>query len=802
MPQDKDQSANVTDAKALRAVERAVRSADKAMKQLNRTTVQLEKKLKRLRSAYMQFDKTVKRSVQSQTKAIAVQKKMVVGLRQTTRSLKKQNKELRQTTKESKAAAKATGGLLSSLRSLGSLVGIGGLGFLAVNRIKQTIDKRFNLALTGGAGQLTALRSLTGGRNLTAALDLSARFQAQSDFARFGIGGQGNRGLVAAQRALERVGLDRANEIILAVTKGLEPDRLKQFLTDAEGGNIRRALLNAASGQNIGAVSTALNALDISKGAESGKLDPMLQAATEFAEVGNRLADSFDQVADTVVKDLLPHISKLTDTAADLAAKLGGLSTTDVALGAAALLLGPSILKGGGKLALKGLGKGATRLLPRLLPAGGAGAAGAGGAASVPAAALAIPAALAVGGGLAGDKINRDTIRYMQEAERANGDNALAELARHNKDNAKNRRELLVAKRQRLSFMASQTSSPVVDEDSSFLDRTLRAVGLVPDLPDQSKQLAQIQAQLAAVNAEIAAIDQGTAKNAPIAAKDAKSRPVVKLMEWIKRGANTAKRGVDALGKSLKELEQKALEANLKKLQQQAAKRQQLELTASEQASLTQLARIEFQIAQTSPFGVAASRAGMESLLGRIADEIAALEDYLANIDQSTAQGRIEANKTRGEIAQLRLERKQINRQFLDALKGLAISEALGASGAFKKIILDQNNALAIALEKGIFRDDLPEVTGSIGPSKGLKPRSIKDIIAGNGTGKSVVHQSGGAASKDDAAEQASELAKNARKNAEMMQRLAELLGAMEEPTPPEMMRPTRSGGRTSLGTR
>lgn len=461
-----------------------------------------------------------------------------------------------------------------------------------------------------------------------------------------------------------------------------------------------------------------------------------------------------------------------------------------------------------GKAALRralgrGAGSGAARLLPRLLPAGGAGAAGAGGAAAVPAAALAIPAALAVGGGLAGDKINRDTIRYMQEAERANGDNALAELARHNKDNAKNRRELLIAKRQQLSFMASQTSNPVVDEDSSFLDKTLRAVGLVPHLPDQSRQLAQIQEQMRKVNEEIAAIDAGLAANAPVQGKEPKLRPVVKLMDWIKRGANAAKRGVDALGKSLKELEQKALEANLKKLQQQAAKRQQLELTASEQASLTQLARIEFQIAQTSPFGVAASRAEMESLLGRIADEIAALEDYLANIDQSTAQGRIEANKTRGEIAQLRLERKQINRQFLDALKGLAISEVLGAGGAFRKIILDQNNALAIALEKGIFRDDLPEVTGSIGPSKGLHPRTFKDLLAGDLSGKDTrIVKARRGRKMNTLVEQKREQVITQRNILEQLENELDLLQGLDEPAAPEMMRPTRSGGRTSLGTR
>lgn len=197
--------------------------------------------------------------------------------------------------------------------------------------------------------------------------------------------------------------------------------------------------------------------------ADKGTLDPLLKVATDFADLSNRTADSFDRLTDTVVKDLSPHISALTDVMGDLVQRLGGLSTGQLLGGLAAGYLGLQGTKAIGKAALRralgrGAGGAATRLLPRLLPAGGAGAAGAGSAAAVPAAALAIPAALAVGGGIAGDKINRDTIRLMEQAQRQDADNRLAVVARANRDNAKNRREMLIAKRQQLAFMASQTA--------------------------------------------------------------------------------------------------------------------------------------------------------------------------------------------------------------------------------------------------------------------------------------------------------------------------------------------------------
>lgn len=768
-----------TDSRALKALDKSLRSVQKQMRATKKVAGQLEKKMKRLRMEYQRFDKVARKSVTAQSKAIAKQKQLVVSLRQTTRSLKKQRRELRDTTRDTNKANRATQGFLSSLRSMGTLLGLGGAGYLAVNRIKNVIDKRFSLALTGGAGQISFIKSLTGGRNVTAAIDLAAKFQAQSPHARFGLGDKSLKGLIAAQRAMEPIGFERANELLLEVTKSLEPDRLRSFLKVAETGDIKRALMEAASAQNVGAVTSALNALQVGQLAKDDKLDPLLKSAVEMQEASHRVADTFDRLTDTVAKDLAPHIETLTGLLEKLAEKIGGLSTGELVGGAAALWLGPKVLKGVGR----GIGRGAGRLLPRLLPLGGggagagAGAAGAGGAgilgASVPAAALAIPAVLAVGGGIAGDKINRDTIRLMETAERQNADNRLAIVARANRDNAKTRREELVAKRQQLAFMASQTSTPLVDEDSGWLDKLLVKVGLVASLPDQSRQLAQIQDQYRKVQEEIRLIDEAAAKDG--ATTQTPRSPAVKVFDLIKRGAEAAKAGVAKVTEAMKKLREKAAEARLEELQRQAAERTRLDLSAAEQASITQLRRLEFEVARTTPLGTVGAVNELNALQRALREEMRRLQELLESVDTSTTQGAIESNKIKAQVAQLRIEEKQNAMKLHRALLDSILAEAMGA-GRFRKILVTPDQNLELGLRKNIIKE-MPAFTGSKTPS-GRRPRRI-------------THK------PQEGSEALIDLAQAAKAAAPF---LAEIEGMVADDGV-ETMRPTRSGGRTALGT-
>ena len=80
-------------------------------------------------------------------------------------------------------------------------------------------------------------------------------------------------------------------------------------------------------GQNIGAVTSALNALQIDRETGTGSLDPLLQAQLDATKSLEALGQAFDKLSNQLVADLLPVIDKLSASISGFADFVGGLST-------------------------------------------------------------------------------------------------------------------------------------------------------------------------------------------------------------------------------------------------------------------------------------------------------------------------------------------------------------------------------------------------------------------------------------------------------------------------------------------
>ena len=646
--------------------------------------------------------------------------------------MRKQADLLRKSRREMRSTEKAGRSLSRTLSQLGGLIGVGGLGYLAVSRVQRMMNSRLNLALTGGANQIALLRAYTGGRNTTAAIDLAARFQQQSPYARFGLGDASLRGLVALQRKLEPVGLDLANDLILKVTESLEPGKALQKFLNAATIDPRKALLGAASGTNVQAVTSALNTLQVGELKRDNRLDPMLQAATEFKETGNRLSEAFDKLAETVTADLLPVIQGLAGSMEKIAGVVGNLSTGQLVGG---LVGGYAAYRGArwglGRLIGRGLGRGFPPGVPGVPPRGfypGGGLNIPGMRPMLPAPSLrtiprpltwgmpvtggvlgyGLPAAAAAGsiytaGRSAQTAYNeRQALKAIQTSMQ---DRGLFDVASANKSNANTELQRLLAKRQEISAMLLSAPTSDVGE-RGWLGQKLGFYGDVPQAdPKQTEKLRAMYADIQSRIKSLRAVETtGSAGG---------------WMDWIKDGLDKAKDAASKFKTGFDDLVQKGLEANVKRLQQQAARMQQLELTATEQTALTQLSRLDFDIARTTPFGTVGAFGEWRDLQQQLNREIESLVEVAKNIDSSTAQGRIEQARVNAQIKSLRLEERQRSVEMMRGVLDSVQAQAFNA-GRFEKIIFTEDRNLRKGLEMGVVKAFSP-ITGSLNRS-GRKP--------------------------------------------------------------------------------
>ncbi len=691
----------------------------------------LEKHLSKYTKLWNTQAKAQKAQLKIGAQYLKQQQKLNQSIRKSLQPLKQQVNLISKSRKEMTLATRASQSLGRSLRNIGGMLGVAGLGYLAISRIQKVMDSRLTLAVTGGAQQIKLIKQLTQGRNTTSAIDLAAKFQGQSPYSRFALGDQSLKGLVNLQKQMEPIGLDLANDLILGVTKSLEPAKLQQMLKVAAGGNIKQALLGAASGGNVGAVTSALNALEIGNLAGENKLDPMLQAATEFKTTGNRLADAFDKLGDNIVKDLLPTIQSLTSILEKMAGTAGNLSTKELIGYGLGGYLGYKGIKGIGKYTLRNMlqpggrgmpgsmpssGRGIpnTKMLPRLGPNG------------YPVISpLHLPAGGAVGVGLAGGAaaggvytaIKSGQTAYterqaLRAIEKTQNDVRLFKIANQLKSTADTELSKLKAKRMELDAMIS-TSAPSGDMGikQGWVGKTL---GFYGDFPQaDSKQIERLRKQRLELHKQIEMLEKQKQKSGT-------SNVVSGIFDSLKTGIDKVKTSAEKLRTGLDYLAVKGLEQNLRKLQQQAARQEQLQLTANEKTSLTQLARLSAQIAQTTPLGSIGALPEMRELQNTLETEIGSLRKVLVNIDESTFKGRLEANGIRANIKSLQLEQRQNSLSITRAIQDSLVSQAFN-SGKFEKILINWDKNLGQGLRIGAVNPRIPEFTGST-TSSGRKP--------------------------------------------------------------------------------
>ncbi len=698
--------------------------------------------------------KTIRQALPSVERYQKQQERLSKSLSISLEPMRKQLDLLRKTRQEMSATDRVSQSLGRSLSRVAGILGAGGLGYMAVQRIRQMMDSRLNLALMGGADQIRLLRSWTAGVNTTAAIDLAARFQQQSPFARFGLGDQSLRGLVALQKKLEPVGLDLANDLILEVTKSLEPDKLRSFLQTATV-DPQRALLGAASGGNVEAITSALNALQVGDLKAENRLDPMLAAATEFKETGNRLADAFDKLAENITRDLLPVIQSLASTIEKVAGVVGNLSTKELIGYGLGGYVGYRALRGLGGAALRGIGRGLrmpvgmpgvppggfggpvpTWSIPGMrpaLPAPGGGLPGLPGRFIPPGglgphgfpvvSPLILPAGGVVGYGLAGGAaaggiytaVKSGQTAYNERAalrsiERSMQDRGLFDVAAHNKLTAKTELDRLRAKRQQIDAML--LSSAPTGDMGIHKDWFGRMLGFYGNFAQSDlRQIDRLRQQRADIQRQV---------------QELRAKPTTNIVsdvfESIRSGLDKAKNAAEKFKVGLDNMIEKGLQWNLKVLQQQAARRQELELKATEQGALTQLSRLEFDLARTTPFGNIGAMGQYLDLQKQLNREIESLTAVMNNIDQSTLAGRIEAMQINQQIKGLRLEEKtrglEMTRAMLDSIQAQAFN-----AGKFEKIIFTQDRNVRAGLSMGILNPSYPQIFGSTGhPSKGRHP--------------------------------------------------------------------------------
>lgn len=698
---------------------------------------ELDHRLQTIRKHLKAHDKTVTHLVKqtlalghSHGRAASQITRAQQPLRQNIRLLQSQ-------TKEAQKSTSAFAGLGRSILSIGALVAGGSITALATRQISRIVDSRLSLAVTGGPGAIGRIRELSDGIPLRRAIDLVARFQGQGAQQRFGQQPGALRGLLGLQREIGGIGQLRARDLILEVTKSLEPDKLREFLQTAQT-DVEGALLGAASGQNIVAITEALNALQLT---QSEQLDPVLKAAIEFQQASDKIASAFEKFVDLTAAHFLPAVDKFSDAVKGfsdwvsrlrLPSFLGGQVRADVGaprssesgfLKKAAFGSIASVIIAGQRIKEKfvppqssfekvdvGINA-AALLLTKAIPA-----------------VSALSSAYTISRGIKGSVGLGLDLRAQSKAE------ALTETGRR----ASIERGLAL-------FQSSKEVDRLKGERFALLAKT----GQGQSAFESPAELESARDRLNAINQRVSELLPKTQTVTPAATKpDVESiakmsdefseilTPIIvslteKAVDLGRAAATAATKGLEALRKNIEAAGKAASRARLEQLQQRAVQIQQLALTAGEQASVTAIKRLELQLAKTQLFGGILSGPQVRELVEAIRQQISILEQQLKATDTSTREGRMGANQIRQAILRLQIEERQSTLDLRRAILDSEINKVFrgGRSGAFANILLTNQKNVAAGLRLGIFRKDIPEILGEVGVNKGIRPRDVLEVL-------------------------------------------------------------------------
>lgn len=592
---------------------------------------------------------------------------------------------LRQQTQEATKAEKAINGLGSGLKKVAGLLGVASLGYFLTAKIKSVVSSRIDLGVLGGAQQLRQIENLIRGTGIpsTSAFSLVSGFQRQSPLARFDLSRQPSllRGLLNAQKQLAPVGLDKAQELLLGVTGSLDKGNLTRFLRGA-GKDPELALLRAASGGNVGDVTSALNALSIAK---VGSGDPALEASVKMQQSLDRLNASVEDLLEKGISKLLPAIDFLSASITKIANNLGLTIGVGAGLYAGSKIL-PRMFGGGLGGGIPGRvvapdGAWTPTVIRQIFPPKGL-LPGPGGAPALPWTSTLGPYI----GPSGGSKIGAGAFAAYGVGSLADSIYSTVENKRAAKWNLAGRLG------QKVSGMSEVYDyQDMLDRQKAFVANKIAQLS-----PADKKTFDNLQA------------DKGTS-------------PFKVIGDVLSNGGEKIKNAFTAVEKTL-------LRFRLQGLQKQAARQQDLLLRAEKESSITTLKRQAFELARISPFGDLAAMPQLADLLTQLNKEITSQTKILGNIDTSTEAGKIAANKQISEINDLKIQEKslRINQQkaYLDA----AISDIFHSGiGPFEKILVDANRNQRQGLEKGILNKNLDFVTGGLGGSTrhGIDPREF-----------------------------------------------------------------------------
>lgn len=622
--------------------------------------------------------------------ALTANAKIAKSYEKTTKQVIKLQKQL------SKQVARGASGGSGGGFSLGSLLpalSLGGAAFAALRKFQSVGQAQIRGALALGPGVIEQIKKLGLPLSLKGSLGTLGGVAGLGPQQRYGLTPDAIKGLLGLQSSIRGVGEELSGELITELVRSFGADRSRfgQFVKMLNTGGAERALGLLSNPSQIEIADTIRNALAI-----QASDNPELTAIRSFVETTQALDKAFETLVLSISKELAPAMQQLAAYAETLPAKFEAAFQTLKGFG-----ISPGVALGVGAGGAALLGLGARGGLPGLIAAG---------------AAYDVWGAVQVYNesvGLAGD-LSRLAAADQQTGGQVQQVKALIEkqLAA-----AKTTLDELKAKRAKID---ARIYDLYKSNERGVFRQFFGA--------DQYAPMTEMKANaLRAARQKIT--DQIDALEKPIqeAAKTEQS-PATSFFQTLKNQAiDAAVKGFDFARETFEQLKTAIANGRAELARQRAARSAELDLTASERASLTGVRRAELELAKMNPYGQILAAPETRRLQEQIRDEIKSLNDKLANIDESTKEGKIQANQIREQVLRLRIEEKAAAQSLIQAYLDSEISKVFGSIGRFEKIILERDLNARIGLEKGILRRDLPEVTGSLKPS-GRLPRSALEV--------------------------------------------------------------------------
>jgi len=566
-------------------------------------------------------------------------------------------------------------------------------------RAQSLIDQQLRAAVRFGPNIARQIRgSLPPGLSETDALRFLGGIGGISDQVRFSLDAPALKALTELKGQLKNFG-DIGDDLVQKYISGFgdEMSRLREFTKAIPTIGVESAIKRYATIGNIGVADQILNALATQKQVDQGTADPTIQAALKVKESMLKLNKRLEELIQSLTQKLVPIITKVADYLEKMST--GEILGTALA-GYLGLKAGGAMLRGGGRLIGRGLGIG-----------GGAAAAGGGSLLINP-----ITGAIVVGTAAAlaidkySDKEHTGAIGWYLRA----------------KDSQQRVTDQNLSLRDKYA-REMETAQTEIDRLKAQRSMLRAEIGAIPNkwgggYSDENRQkLQMLQVQRQRILEKIEKLEAEQEKLTKQAEPKQKS-----LWETIKDGASKA---ADKVAEFSQKLKTAAANKRFEELKKQAARMGELQLSARLEATQTDLARQQYELARIGPFGSLGALPEMRSLNATIESEMSSLQEVLSNIDTNTKQGQIEANGIRGQILRLRTEEKRNNSQVLNAMLDNTISQAFGAGGRFSKILITDKQNLAPALEKGIATPDLPYITGTVGTPSGRQPLRTQDFL-------------------------------------------------------------------------